>query len=77
MIIKRNDTFPLVEFGELQCGDVFIEKVDGNDYIQIKVNLIQEEDGTTHNAVGLDYGDVYYVHPATKVQRVVAELHIK
>lgn len=76
MIIKR-EHYATVEFGELAPGDVFIEKVDGDDYIQMKINPIQEEDGTTHNAVGLDYGDVYYVHPTKKVQRVVAELTIK
>lgn len=76
MIIRREHA-PTVEFGELAPGDVFIEKVDGDDYIQMKINPIQEGDSTTHNAVGLDYGAVYYVHPTKKVQRVVAELTIK
>lgn len=66
-----------VEFDELAPGDVFIEQVEGIDYIQMKINPIQEEDGTIHNAVGLAFGDVYYVRPTKEVQKVTAELTIR
>lgn len=76
MIIRREPALT-VEFGELKPGDVFIERVGDDDYIQIKINPIEHPDGTVHNAVSLDYGEVFYVHATKKVQKVVAELTIK
>ena len=76
MIIRREPTLT-VEFGELKPGDVFIERVGDDDYIQMKINPIEQKDGTISNAVGLDFGEVFYVIATKKVQQVVAELTIK
>lgn len=76
-MIIRKEYCATVEFGELAPGDVFIETIDNEEFIQMKINTIQEDDGTIHNAVGLDFGDVYHIYPDKKVQKVNAELIIK
>lgn len=76
MIIKKEKP-QMVEFGELAPGDVFVEMVDGEEIVQMKVKAIQEEDGTNWNCVALDFGTMYYTRPDKKVYRVVAELMIK
>lgn len=75
MIIKKPKA-PTVEFGELSIGDVFIEMVDGEEYVQMKITPIQEADGTVHNSVGMEYGVTCYTSADRKVYRVVAELNI-
>lgn len=75
MIIKKQKA-PMVEFGELSEGDVFIEMVDGEEMIQMKIFPIQEDVGTTYNSIDLLYGEPGYTKPDCKVYRVVAELNI-
>ena len=75
MIIKKNKA-PMVEFGELCVGDVFIEMVDGEEMVQMKIAPIQEDDGTTYNSIDLRWGEGCYTKADRKVYRVVAELHI-
>lgn len=77
MIIKRNDTLSLVEFDELQCGDVFIETYDGSEIIQMKTDAIGDDYGEIYNAILLASGELCSVSPHTKVRKVEAELIIK
>ena len=76
MIIKKEKP-QMVEFGELSPGDVFIEMVNGEELVQMKITPITEEDSPTWNSITLDDGTVYHTKPDKKVYRVVAELNIK
>lgn len=75
MIIKKNKP-SMVEFGELALGDVFVEMVNGEELVQMKVAPVTADDGITWNCVSLDDGTVYYTKPTKQVYRVSAELNI-
>ena len=75
MIIKKQKA-PMVEFGELSAGDVFIRMVCDVELIQMKISTIQEDNGTTYNSIDLLEGEACYTKPDCKVYRVVAELNI-
>lgn len=74
MKIVRKDKSQMCEFGELRVGEVFIEDVDGSEYIQIKMSLIEADED--YNAVSLVTGESYHINPDVKVLRVQAELII-
>lgn len=76
MIIKKEKS-QMVEFGELNIGDVFIEMVNGEEIVQMKISPIQEDDGTTYNSIDLSWGEACYTTVDRKVYRVFAELVIK
>lgn len=75
MIIKKTKA-PMVEFGELEPGEVFIEMVDGEEFVEMKTHPITEEDGSIWNTVSLSDGTMYYTKPTKQVIRVSAELNI-
>ena len=75
MIIKKSKA-PMVEFGELSPGDVFIEMVDGEEMVQMKTECVEEDD-VFYNTVNLAWGKLFHTKASTKVYRVVAELNIK
>lgn len=71
MKINRMDNKTTCKFGELQVGDVFIECVDCEEYIQMKTDNI---DG--YNAVSLATGRMYDLEDDTRVIKVDAEITI-
>lgn len=71
MKINRMDKKTTYKFGELQIGDVFIECVDGDEYIQMKTENV---DGS--NAVSLATGAMYDLEDDTLVIKVDAEITI-
>ena len=75
MVIKKNRA-PMVEFGELEPGEVFIERVDGEEFVEMKTHPIEEDDGSIWNTVSLCDGMMYYTKPTKQVVRVSAELNI-
>ena len=75
MKITRNDRCTYKEFGELQEGEVFIEKVDDAEYVQMKIRSYDCE-GETCNAVSLVTGELYEMDPYARVKVVNAELII-
>lgn len=75
MKIVRKDQSQMCEFGELRVGEVFIEDVDGSEYIQMKMSEIEADEN--YNAVSLVTGEPYHIAPNTKVMRVQAELIIR
>jgi hypothetical protein len=74
MKVVRKDKSQMCEFGELHVGEVFIEEVDGSEYIQIKMSTIESDED--YNAVSLVTGEPYNIAPDVKVMRVKAELII-
>lgn len=74
MKVVRKDKSQMCEFGELRLGEVFIEDVDGSEYIQMKINTIEADED--YNAVSLVTGESYHIDPNAKVMRVTAELII-
>ena len=75
MVIKKNKP-SMVEFGELAPGDVFVEMIDGEEFVEMKVAAVTEDDGVTWNCVSLADGTAYYTKPTKQVCRVIAELNI-
>ena len=71
MQINRLDNKTTYRFGDLEVGEVFIECVDGEEYIQLKTETIDD-----HNAVSLTSGYMYEVDDDTLVIKVNAELTI-
>ena len=74
MKIVRKDQSQMCRFDELSVGEVFIEDVDGSEYIQIKMSVIEADED--YNAVSLVTGEPYHLGPDVKVMRVQAELII-
>lgn len=75
MKIIREDQKRLVEFQTLQIGDVFIEDVDGSQFIQMKMTEMGDAvDGV--NAVSLVTGETYWIDPDCRVLLVEATLTI-
>jgi hypothetical protein len=74
MKIVRKDKYSVCEFGELKVGDVFIENVDGREFLQMKTHEVDSD--KTYNAVSLDTGEPYEIEANTEVRRVHAELII-
>ena len=74
MKVVRKDKSQMCEFDELRLGEVFIEDVDGSEYIQMKINTIEADED--YNAVSLVTGESYHIDPSVKVMRVQAELII-
>lgn len=75
--MKINISKPsMVEFGELAPGDVFVEKINGEELVQMKIDPVTADDDVIWNCVSLDNGTAYYTKPTTKVCRVAAELNI-
>ena len=72
MKINRLDNRTTHRFGDLQVGDVFIECVDGDEYIQMKTDNI---DG--YNAVSLATGQMYDLENDTCIIKVDAEITIR
>ena len=75
MIIKKEKS-QMVEFGELSPGDVFIEMVNNEELVQMKIEGVTEDD-VFFNSVDLVWGKMLHTKASTKVYRVVAELNIK
>lgn len=75
MKITRNDQRVYKEFAKLAEGEVFIEDVDGTEYVQMKLHPY-DFDGETFNAVSLVTGEIYAIDPYTRVKVVNAELII-
>ena len=76
MKIIRKDKDSLVSFGSLRTGDVFIETVEGDEYIQMKTSLIETEDEGIYNAVSLVSGEMYYIGDTELVRLVSGEVTI-
>ena len=74
MKIIRKDKYSVCEFGELKVGEVFIEIVDGREFLQMKMHEVDSD--KTYNAVSLDTGEPYEIEADTEVRRVHAELII-
>ena len=72
MEIVRKDKNSNCRFVELKAGDVFIEKANGDEYIQMKT-----EETESYNAVNLKTGEMYFVDSYTEVKQVHAELIIR
>lgn len=76
MKIIREDQKRLVEFQTLQIGDVFIEDVDGSQFIQMKMTELGDPvEGA--NAVSLVTGEAYWIEPDCRVLLVKATLTIE
>lgn len=75
MVIKKNKP-PMVEFDELAPGDVFVEMINGEELVQMKIDTIAANNDMLWNCVSLDNGTAYYTKPTKQVCRVVAELNI-
>ena len=63
-------------FCELDIGDVFIEEIGVDEYVQMKTNE-GEYGGDPINAVSLMSGELYFIGPNQLVRLVEAELIIK
>jgi hypothetical protein len=63
-------------FCELEIGDVFIEEVGADEYVQMKTGE-GEYGGDPINAVSLVSGELYFIEPNLLVRLVDAELVIK
>lgn len=73
-IVKKNDD-RWVDFGSLQLGDVFIEHIGDDEFIQMKIEET-ETDGDCYNAVSLKTGELYGIDSMQRVEKVEAELVI-
>lgn len=76
MKITDNREKNLLPFGILDIGQVFIEKVEDDEYTQMKIREIGDKNGL-HNAVSLATGELYYIDPNAMVEVVQAELLIE
>lgn len=74
MKVVRKDKSQMCQFNDLRVGEVFIEDVDGSEYIQMKMTTIEADEN--YNAVSLVTGEPYHIDPSVKVMRVQAELII-
>ena len=75
MKVIRKDKDNLVSFGSLRVGDVFIETLDENEYIQMKTSPIETEE-CIYNAVSLLSGEMYDMHDTDLVRLVSGEVII-
>ena len=66
----------MARFDSLDIGVVFIEKVDGDEYVQMKIRQVDDVDEGVFNAVSLSTGEPYYIEPDVLVEMVDPELHI-
>ena len=71
MKINRMDNRTTYKFGDLQVGDVFIECVGNDEYIQMKTDRVDD-----CNAVLLATGAMYGLGDDTLVIKVDAEITI-
>ena len=76
MNIIKNDLSHYRQFDELDVGDVFIEYMGENEYIQMKTESFRSRGGSV-NAVSLVSGELYHIKPSTLVRVVDADLVIK
>lgn len=63
-------------FDSLDIGVAFIENVEGDEYVQMKIREVEDRLTGYHNAVSLLTGELYYIEPDVVVELVQAEVHI-
>lgn len=63
-------------FCELEIGDVFVEEIGVDEYVQMKTNE-GEYGGEPINAVSLVSGELYFIKPSQLVRLVEAKLVIE
>lgn len=78
MKIVRKSRTQTKSFMELDIGDIFVERIDGEDFVQMKIPLLYDEDtGNRFNAILLATGEVCYMTDGIKVECVDATLTIE
>lgn len=76
-IVRKNRT-QTKPFADLDIGDIFVERIDDDEFIQMKLPLLCDENTNTRcNAVLLETGEICYIADYTKVELVEATLTIE
>lgn len=76
-IVRKNRT-QTKSFVDLDIGDIFVEDIDGDEFVQMKIPLLCDEVTNTRcNAILLETGEICYMTDGTKVELVEATLTIE
>ena len=75
MKVNRKNPPNYVRFDSLKVGDVFVEEVGGDEYVQMRIPDVSE-DGSTYRAVSLKTGEIYEMENGAPVELVEAEVII-
>ena len=76
-IVRKNRT-QITPFADLDIGEIFVEHIDGDEFVQMKLPLLCDEAANTRcNAVLLETGEICYIADYTKVELVEATLTIE
>ena len=63
-------------FDSLDVGVAFIEKCDGEEYVQMKMRELEDCATGYYNAVSLLTGEPYYIEPDALVEVVETEVRV-
>ena len=78
MKIVRKKRTQTKSFAELDIGDIFVEHIDGDEFVQMKMPLLCDENTNTRcNAILLETGEICYMTDGTKVELVEATLTVE
>ena len=76
-IVRKNRT-QIESFADLDIGDIFVEHIDGDEFVQMKIPLLCDEGSNTRcNAILLETGEICYIADCTKVELVETTLTIE
>ena len=76
-IVRKNQT-QMKAFVCLDIGDIFIEQIDDDDFVQMKLPLLYDKaTNSLCNAVLLETGEICHVADTTQVELVEATLTIE
>ena len=76
-IVRKNRT-QTKAFADLDIGEISVEHIDGDEFVQMKIPLLCDEVTNTRcNAVLLETGEICYIADYTEVELVEAILTIE
>lgn len=76
-IVRKNRT-QIKAFADLDIGEIFVEHIDGDEFVQMKIpSLCYKATNTRCNAVLLETGEICYIADYTQVELVEATLTIE
>ena len=76
-IVRKNRT-QTKAFADLDIGEIFVEHIEGDEFVQMKIPLLYDKDtNMLCNAILLKTGEICYMTDGTKVELVEATLTIE